>query len=64
MKLEVILRNFQPSGGCGIWMKMNKVAYDALSAEIDDLIRHTEIKKRIILKKQKTFSLMKKFHVE
>lgn len=56
MKLEVILRNLQSSGGWGVWMKMNKVAYDALSSEIENLIKHTKVRRRIISKKQKTFS--------
>lgn len=36
-------------------MKMNKVAYDALSVEIEDLIKCTEVRRKIILKKQTIF---------
>ena len=40
---------------------MNKVAYHALSAEIEDLIKCIEVR-RITLKEQKIFSLLKKFY--
>lgn len=44
-------------------MKMNKVAHDALSVCVggEDLIKHTEVRRRIILKKQNNFSLMRSF---
>lgn len=36
-------------------MKLNKGAYDAFSAELEDLIQSVEIKRKIILRKQKVF---------
>lgn len=41
---------------------MNKVAYHALSAEIEDLTKCTEVRIRITLKEEKIFSLLKKFY--
>ena len=41
---------------------MNKVAYHALSVETEDLVQCIEFRRRIILKEQKLFSLVKKIY--
>lgn len=41
---------------------MNKAAYHALSVETEDLVQCIEVRRRIIFKEQKFFSLVKKFY--
>lgn len=38
---------------------MNKVAYHALSVETEDLVQCIEVRRRIVFKQQKFFSLIK-----